>query len=91
MLTANQEQGALRAVSSQPDAAKVPRNTYDIAESRLAKMLSLEWLGQTIASGCWIASVLSYGITSNGDWLQLLAASAWLIANLAAITKFKAV
>ncbi|MEM6979280.1 MAG: hypothetical protein AAF539_06385 [Planctomycetota bacterium] len=50
---------------------------------RLAKILSVEWLGQTIASVCWIASVFSYGISSTGDWLQLMAASAWLLANIA--------
>ena len=52
---------------------------------RLAKMLDVEWLGQTVASLCWIASVLAYGISSTGDWLQLLAATAWLVANAAAI------
>ena len=42
------------------------------------------WLGQTAASVCWIASMLAYGIESSGDWLQLGAASAWLLANIAA-------
>ena len=51
----------------------------------LAKMLRIEWLGQTVASICWIASVMVYGISSSGDWLQLAAASAWLIANIAAV------
>ena len=48
-----------------------------------AKIFCIEWLGQTLASLCWIASVLTYGITSAGDWLQLCAASAWLVANIA--------
>ena len=48
-----------------------------------AKIFCVEWLGQTLASLCWIASVLTYGITSPGDWLQLCAASAWLVANIA--------
>lgn len=52
---------------------------------RVEKMLSIEWLGQTIASVCWIGSVLAYGISSSGDWLQLIAASAWLLANIAAV------
>ena len=51
------------------------------------KVLSVEWLGQTVASVCWICSVLVYGIQSPGDWLQLCAASAWLLANLAAVIK----
>ncbi len=50
----------------------------------LAKMLRLEWMGQTVASLCWIASVFTYGISKPGDWLQLCAASAWLLANIAA-------
>ena len=52
---------------------------------RLSHMLRVEWLGQTFASLCWIASVLSYGVSSTGDWLQLSAASAWLLANIATI------
>lgn len=56
-----------------------------LVRGRLAKALRVEWLGQTVASLCWIASVFSYGISSQGDWLQLSAASAWLLANLAAI------
>ena len=55
------------------------------AAPMLAKALRIEWLGQTIASGCWIASVLSYGISSTGDWLQIAAASAWMVANVAAL------
>lgn len=66
----------------------------DNLESRVATRLErnwvtrvfrIEWLGQTLASLCWIASVFSYGIQSNGDWLQLVAASAWLVANMAAV------
>ena len=53
--------------------------------SRLARVRSIEWLGQTAASVCWIGSMLTYGIRSSGDWLQLFAASAWLLANIAAI------
>ena len=53
--------------------------------SRLAKMRSIKWLGQTTASLCWIGSMLTSGIESNGDWLQLCAASAWLLANIATI------
>ncbi|MEO1498352.1 MAG: hypothetical protein AAFV43_14505 [Planctomycetota bacterium] len=53
--------------------------------SRLARVLRVEWIGQTAASLFWIASVVAYGITSTGDWLQLAAASAWLAANTATI------
>ena len=48
-------------------------------------MLSLEWLGQTLASLCWIISVFVYGIDSTGDWLQLGAASCWMLSNISTI------
>ncbi len=61
----------------------------DDAASRLpawfVRMLCVEWLGQTNASLCWIASVFAYGISSRGDWLQLCAASSWLVANVGAV------
>lgn len=50
------------------------------------QLLRPAWLGQTLASLCWLASVFSYGLESRGDYLQLFAASFWLIANLAAIS-----
>ena len=52
----------------------------------LKRALKVEWLGQTAASIFWIASVFSYGVSSTGDWLQLCAASAWFVANIASIT-----
>ena len=55
-------------------------------QSLLKRALGVEWLGQMMASLFWIASVFTYGITAAGDWLQLLAASAWMVANIAAIT-----
>ncbi len=62
----------------------------DAKRGRLAKALRVEWLGQTAASICWIGSVLAYGISSSGDWLQLCAASAWLLANIATIATTEA-
>jgi len=58
--------------------------------SRLAKVRNIEWLGQTTASVCWIGSMLTDGIRSGGDWLQLCAASAWLLANIVAIATAEA-
>lgn len=55
------------------------------APGRLATARSLKWLGQTAASVCWIGSMLISGIDSTGDWLQLCAASAWLLANIATL------
>jgi len=54
-------------------------------QTRIEKMVSFEWLGQTLASLCWILSVFTYGISSTGDWLQLLAASCWMVSNIATI------
>lgn len=91
MLTQNDE----RAVVSSGG----PNTTYDSARvgavaaaqrSRLARALNVEWLGQTVASLCWIASVFTYGISSSGDWLQLCAASAWLLANIASFSASEA-
>ena len=31
--------------------------------------------------------MLAYGIESGGDWLQLCAASAWLLANIATLVR----
>jgi len=56
----------------------------------VAKVLRIEWIGQTVASVCWIASVLAYGISSSGDWLQLCAASAWFVANVATVVTSEA-
>ena len=58
--------------------------------SRLSRARSLSWLGQTAASLCWIGSMLTYGLESGGDWLQLCAASAWLVANIATLVRAKA-
>ena len=51
------------------------------------RMLRLEWLGQTVASVCWIVSVFLYGIEKAADVLQLAAASSWLVANVASLAK----
>ena len=65
-------------------------------QTRIGKMLSFEWFGQTLASFCWIVSVFVYGFAgddglqmSTGDWLQLLAASSWMLSNIAAIIAIK--
>ena len=60
------------------------------ATSRTSTMMSFEWLGQTAASLCWIISVFVYGLSSTGDWLQLGAASCWMVANLATLVSAKA-
>jgi len=62
-------------------------HTTSNAQHRLARVLRIEWLGQTAASLLWIVSVLTYGLNATGDWLQLCAASAWLLANIAALVE----
>ena len=59
------------------------------AQTRMRKMMSLGWLGQTVASLCWILSVFAYGISTTGDWLQLCAASSWMVSNIAAIVSIE--
>ena len=53
----------------------------------VSRMLRLEWLGQTVASLCWIVSVFLYGIEEAADVLQLAAATSWLVANVASLRK----
>ena len=79
---------ALAAPSNRPNATTEAARrgvASGVGRSRLARALRVEWLGQTAASVCWITSMLAYGVSSSGDWLQLLAASAWLLANIASI------
>ena len=96
MLTGNDEGAAgwaLAASSSGPNVTSeaARRGIASGAwRSRLARALRVEWLGQTAASVCWIASMLTYGISSSGDWLQLCAASAWLLANVASVATAEA-
>ena len=59
-------------------------------QAKPSKLKKIEWLGQTIASLCWIISMFVYGLDSKegfspGDWLQLAAGLAWFIANIASL------
>lgn len=88
MLTVNDKKIIGRESATLPNVTSETRNTEfasGTGKSRLARAMRVEWLGQTVASICWIASVLTYGISSSGDWLQLCAAFAWLLANIASI------
>ena len=58
-------------------------------ETPIQKMMSISWIGQTLASLCWIISVFVYGISGAGDWLQLGAASCWMMSNIASIIETK--
>ena len=70
-------------MDSQSETSVDYRETND----SLAKSISFEWLGQTIASICWVCSVFAYGINSAGDWLQLIAGLSWLFANISSLNK----
>ena len=49
--------------------------------------VSTLWLFQLIASTSWVASVFVYGSFAPGDYLQLLAGTAWTISNLISFFK----
>ena len=75
--------------SSSPNGDVLAEANENISRS---KFLRIDWLGQTLASFCWIVSVFVYGYASGdglqlstGDWLQLAAASSWFIANMASL------
>ena len=69
----------------QSSASPIAGETLIEPLGTVQKMLRVEWFGQTMASTCWMVSVFVYGISSPGDWLQLAAASSWLVANLASL------
>ena len=76
----------LNQTSSGMTTEKTDGNT----PTRMQKATSLDWLGQTLASLCWIISVFVYAngklsSMSNGDWLQLAAASCWMASNIASL------
>ena len=61
-------------------------------QTRINKVKSIPWLGQTLASLCWIISVFVYtngSEMSTGDWLQLAAASCWMVSNIASIIEIR--
>lgn len=62
--------------------SSIPSDHSSKTQNWTTKAMRAEWIGQTLASICWISSVFVYGISSGGDLLQLLAASAWLFANI---------
>lgn len=65
--------------------AKDLMNQSVIKKGQFRRAFRISWLGQTTASLAWIVSVFSYGISGTGDWLQLLAASSWFLANIAGL------
>ena len=96
MLTGTNEEAVVKATTSPlcgPDATIASTKTGggpNAGQARRARVLRIEWLGQTAASVFWIGSVLAYGISSSGDWLQLFASSSWLLANVAEAVTIKA-
>ena len=54
---------------------------------KLKSNVSTLWLCQLIASASWVASVFVYGSFAPGDFLQLLAGTAWTISNLISFFK----
>ena len=72
-------------MDSKTDASSTPSTSSD--QKLTPHFLRVEWLGQTIASLCWITSMYFYGVKDIGDGLQLVAGLAWFIANLASLDK----
>jgi len=75
---------------NQTSSGVTTEKTDENAPTRMQKATSLDWLGQTLASLCWIISVFVYAngelsSMSNGDWLQLAAASCWMASNIASL------
>ena len=90
MLTVNDNQYSTEvADETMPSSVETKVESSNETDKRFEKILSVEWLGQTLASLCWIGSVFVYGITSSGEWLQLGAASSWLLANIASAVPAK--
>ena len=96
MMTGNKKEAVVQATTSPlcgPDATSASSKAgigANAVQTRFARVLRIEWLGQTAASVFWIGSVLAYGISSSGDWLQLFASSSWLLANVAEAVTIKA-
>lgn len=84
MLTKREQR--LTAYEPRPDLTQERDGCGTGNDSRWRRAMRVEWLGQTAASIFWIASVLTYGLQSAGDWLQICAASAWLVANIATLS-----
>mgnify|MGYP003306907555 FL=1 len=53
-----------------------------IKDRKFESNFSPLWLCQLIASTSWVASVFVYGAFALGDYLQLLAGTAWTISNV---------
>ena len=75
---------------NQTSSGETIKKTDGNTPTRMQKATSLDWLGQTLASLCWIISVFVYAngkfsSMSNGDWLQLAAASCWMASNIASL------
>jgi hypothetical protein len=68
---------ALALLAALLTTAKARRNLVFCFAARVA--------GQTAASLFWIGSVFSYGIEVTGDYLQICAAFAWLLASNATL------
>ena len=62
-------------------------NQLNNSVGRSLQLFQLDWLGQMTASILWAASVFAYGINSTADLLQLCAAIAWMVANIASFKR----
>jgi len=59
----------------------------DLSQNILTRASRVEWLGQMAASVLWMTGMLVSGLSSTGDYLQISAAGAWFVSNIAALMK----
>ena len=53
----------------------------------IMKKVDLSIIFQLIASISWMVSTFFYGLSGVGDYLQLLASSAWTVSNIISYLK----
>ena len=58
----------------------VSEKTACVAKTKYGRDVA-SWIFQLIASLSWFVSVFVYNSYSHGDYLQLVAAAAWMISN----------
>lgn len=56
----------------------------------LLREVWIDWIGQMCAALFWLVSVLAHGRYDAHDVLQLLAAAAWVVANLGRVNFLRA-
>ena len=56
-------------------------------QTRLSKMMRIEWIGQTLASLFWIVMYLLMGDQKDSRLVTTDGGSSWMLSNIASIMK----